>query len=704
MSPFSPRIAIIVQQQIKSTSSGVAFSINPQNNCFDEAVVNANYGLGESVVAGQVVPDSFIVNKLTNSIMERKLGSKSISIWVDPLGSTSEKENREEEADKQCLNDEQVFRVVELAAKVEEHYNKPMDIEWAFEGLNLYLLQARPITAYLPLFPELITNPDEPKFLYLDIIASTQGFSDLMSPLGIDIWRILMFCIEDSMSSDTNNKDDMCFTCHGKMYINISILLEGFGPTMTTQTMKHHATIIGELSRSTLDEYTPKNRNKPIKLKTNYLQRFKDTAKKVGSIFYSYLYFDDCLNAYKAFSAKFLEIIRNLRNDIEKYSFEEIESKCKDGLKEISNYTFFIVSCMIAKYRLSRLFKPEDKAEDLLLQLQMDLPGNPTSQMGHLMCSLAAHPDLQETKSGEEFVKRLNSKDYSDDFLDMYNDYMMRFGCRCIREIEISTPRSFESPVAFFEQLKQIDLQKNATNTVKERRLKAYNNLLSMARKNWCETKFKIFEAMQREGWGYREDPKYLVVNLIDLLRRKALLLSDKWVKEGKLNSVDDIFNLSRDDIVKAESDPNFDFQSAIRNNLEPRKLVASVRRWPVLLDSRGKIIQPDRKELRDGEYGCEPISPGIVRGRANVLRSPYEKPLIEGDILVTHATDPGWTPIFLNAAGVVLEVGNSLQHGAIIAREYGLPCVSGMVDATEIIKDGQMIEIDGTKGTVCLL
>ncbi|MHA1646678.1 MAG: PEP-utilizing enzyme [Promethearchaeota archaeon] len=104
---------------------------------------------------------------------------------------------------------------------------------------------------------------------------------------------------------------------------------------------------------------------------------------------------------------------------------------------------------------------------------------------------------------------------------------------------------------------------------------------------------------------------------------------------------------------------------------------------------------------MEEGDLKGDAISPGFVRGKAKVLRTPFEKFLDPGDILVTKATEPSWTSIFINAGGVVLEMGGILQHGAIIAREYGLPCVSGIIGATTIIKDGDLLEVDGSNGIV---
>ena len=122
------------------------------------------------------------------------------------------------------------------------------------------------------------------------------------------------------------------------------------------------------------------------------------------------------------------------------------------------------------------------------------------------------------------------------------------------------------------------------------------------------------------------------------------------------------------------------------------------------IIDSRGRIYFPPRKAGLDGVLSGVPISPGVAKGRVRVLRSATDKRLLTGEILVARAADPGWTPLFINAAGIILEVGGALQHGAVVAREYGIPCVSGVDDATDVLKDGQTVEIDGSSGCVRVL
>jgi pyruvate,water dikinase len=151
------------------------------------------------------------------------------------------------------------------------------------------------------------------------------------------------------------------------------------------------------------------------------------------------------------------------------------------------------------------------------------------------------------------------------------------------------------------------------------------------------------------------------------------------------------------------EQSSDLDLKEVARKNKAAYEAVANVSDWPTVIDSRGKIFRAPREDVDDG-LGGDPISPGTVRGRAKVLNAPYEKPLESGEVLVTRATEPSWTPIFINAAAVVLEVGGPLQHGAIIAREYGIPCVSGVETATKVIKDGDLLEVDGTNGVVKII
>jgi len=727
-----PRIAVIVQSQISSEVSGVAFSIHPQTNCYDEVLVNSSFGLGETVVAGQVTPDSYVVDKVTRTVKETQISQdKHKTLWVeDTVGGThDEKDTRVSkvrdgvpegvQTDQVSLTEAQAIEVADLAVKVETYYDgKPMDIEWAYDQgrKRLYLLQARPITAYFPLYTELRTKPGAQKYLYMDVVGVSQGFGDPMSPLGSDIWFKVVEAAKPSMrTKDPTNSDNSVFICHGKMYGNCSTMAKSIGAGALHAMMGvNDKSLAACMSPDVLREYVPSRATMSSTMAQSASTMFWGTFEQLPKAFGSFFFFESSLAHYVDRAEHALSHMRDLRQMLSKFSFPQLVTLCLADLAKVCESIGFITCCLYAQWRLTRIFKSDhdqeqDAADQYLQKLQMDLPGNPTSRMGHQMCALATFDDVQNCENGDAFAEMMERGTASAAFQSAYDAYMTEFGCRCIREIEIATPRAYESPAAFWNQLRLIDLEHNAITTVKERRLEAYNALLEMAKRRGQEAAFQKYEHMVRVGWGYREHPKFIIVTIVDLLRRKALALAAEWKQKGRLDDVQDVFDLSLDELVAAERDSGLDLRGPIEAHRKPRRTVARVKQGPILVDSRGRILREprgSREALGANEVPCDPISPGVARGRANILHSPYQKPLHKGEILVTHATDPGWTPIFINAAAVVLEVGGSLQHGAVIAREYGLPCVSGLAGATTHpqIKDGQLIEVDGTRGIVRIL
>ena len=357
---------------------------------------------------------------------------------------------------------------------------------------------------------------------------------------------------------------------------------------------------------------------------------------------------------------------------------------------------------MLGQARMSRLFK-EDDVEDLLVALNIDLNGNPTSEMGHLMFDLAKYPEVQNTATGEEFAQKLANKQFSPEFQKAFDHYMDRFGCRGIREIDIATERAHENVPAFFKKLKAIDFNSDMLEKSAQRRQDAYDQLLALATQKGKAKQFKK-QAALHYNLGYREMPKYFFIVTLDLMRQRALQLGVQFVAQGRLDDKKQVFDLNVSQLTQAQQNSTLDIRAIIAKNLAPREKQAQVNNWPRIMNSRGRILRAPQKPAKEGELVGQAIAPGTIRGIANVLKAPYEKPLNKGEILVTRATDPGWTPLFMNASGVVLEIGGALQHGAVIAREYGLPCVSGVENAVENIPDGAMIEVDGSNGIVRLV
>ena len=222
---LSPRIAVVVQQQIDSEVAGVGFSLNPLTNDYDEAVVVANWGLGESVVAGLASPDHFIVDKVGRQVVDKKMGAKQVPIWLGPDGSTIErKDHRSAEL---TLSDSQLGELTEVMCRIEALYEKPMDIEWAYAGGQLHVLQARPITTYVPLPPEMLTKPGERRRLYADAALSKGMTTNVpISPMVLDWWEdLLSSFLEGFFGIELTPEKGLVFVAGGRLYMNLSNMM-----------------------------------------------------------------------------------------------------------------------------------------------------------------------------------------------------------------------------------------------------------------------------------------------------------------------------------------------------------------------------------------------------------------------------------------------------------------------------------------------
>jgi len=201
---------------------------------------------------------------------------------------------------------------------------------------------------------------------------------------------------------------------------------------------------------------------------------------------------------------------------------------------------------------------------------------------------------------------------------------------------------------------------------------------------------------------GERDTPKHQYLLLFAAARDRVLEQGRRLADAGRLDQPEHALDLTLEDLEAAEQDPSLDLRALRTERTRFLDLLrAHVSSFPAVIDSRGRILRPPPRAAGPGELIGSPISAGVARGPAVVLHHPGDKPVPEGAVLIAHTTDPGWTPLFVNAAAIVLEVGGSLQHGAVVAREYGKPCVAGISDLMRQIEDGQTVEVDGSAGRV---
>ncbi len=706
-----PRIAVVIQQQVDSGSAGVAFSLNPLNNCFDEAVINANHGLGESVVAGDADPDFFVVDKLTRKILEARIGSKQAVITLNQTGGTN-KSIREKHQEASITND-QALELTDLLRKVEAYYQKPVDIEWAIEKGKVFLLQARPITTYLPLPAEMVTVPGEPKRLYANSTLIEQGLQEPLSVLGTDFLSYVLNKVGGPVSEGAVGIDGLTFTASGGYYMNISFArMMGFKNASLAPGSSGDPRVMEILDGIDIQQYT--SGELPARLKAMRGKMIFNMLPMVKSALGAYLRPQHVLAKYQA----------ALPDELNRLAgFSGAGLSLQQQAIALSNLLQFfygdygipmVLAGQIAQQRIKNLFRHEDaNVQDHLINLGISLPGNKTTEMGELMYLLALSEEFNRYDTSTRFLSDLKNGSLSTEFAGCWERFMSEFGMRCPREIDPATPRPRENPSQFFEQLKTMSLairgRENSMSFFEEARAKretAYQALHAIAiKKGWLKVKaFENYYNIWLTFGGYRETPKHYIITVVDLFRRSALEIARRMAADGRLDSPPQIFDLTIADIDRALVDPALDLRALAQ---ERTVLINKMRKSKVtarIIDSRGKIFFPPHKAALEGEFSGVPISPGVVQGRVKVLQSANEKQLLPGEILVARATDPGWTPLFINAKGIILEIGGALQHGAVVAREYGIPCVSGFDDATRILKDGQLVEVDGSNGIVRIL
>jgi len=695
-----PKIAVIVQEQIASEVSGVGFSLNPVTNNYDEAVFNSNWGLGETVVAGVATPDTFIVDKVHEVIRQTAIGGKEISIWLKEDGGTEEKKNFR--SSETSLSDAQVRALTQLIKNVERHYQGFMDIEWAYAQDRLYLLQARPVTTYVPLAADVTTSPGQKKRLYFDVTVTAQGMNKPISKMGTSMFRRLLRVIGRIVFARNLTKDidaAIPWISEGKIFFNLSAAFALAGKRKVTELM----TVMDPLAAATverLDEHEYMSPAWKIRILPYGL-----LTKLPSVLLMIYRAKRDPEAVHRWVEA------RLRRFEAEAMRIARTDTPLRETIDLLLSKVFFQVFrltvplTILSRFALGRLKKAAGNDPEAS-KLEVALPHNMTTEMGLALARVAAL--LPDDLDAGQLAEKLSAGTSSEECMHAWHHFLDAYGHRGPSEIDVAAPRYRDVPALFLDLLLVMknspgdDPQTTFERNQGERR-RAYRSLhekLHAQDPSAAEAFAKDYRFFETFG-GYRETHKHYLVFVVASVRQKILAQAKALVAANRLDRFEQIFDLTLDQLDENSKDSSIDLRALAKTNTVFINKLARITRPPTIIDSRGFIPRPPALPAGKGEYTGVPISSGMVRGRIKVLHSPDEKPLEKGEILVARATDPGWTPLFVNAGGVVLEIGGLLQHGALVAREYGLPCVAGIENATSLWKDGTLVEIDGSAGVI---
>lgn len=713
----SPAIAVVIQHQVDSEVAGVAFSLNPLNNDFDQAVIDANWGQGETVVAGQVTPDHWVLDKPTGQVLEATIRDKRVSRWLQPGGELLDRHDYRR--GEPCLTPAQLDQLLDLVGSIEALYRHPVDIEWAFAGGRLRVLQARPVTAFVPLPPQMLTLPGGRRRLYLDIaLSSGLTINAPISPMGLDVFRRLASDLArialGGRGRLPQGRDALVVFSGARMYLDLSNAMWLGGPRLLAKKMRMgDALVAATLDEVDTSEYRSLRRpgwarlRNVIRVPVMWWRLRHMIANCVLPFIAPRTMHGRITRRFSAFERELAgEPDLSLPIDIfwNRYVAARLQTLLNVSLAGVGPG---VIAVQMFAALAERIIGADPQVRG---KLDRGFGGNVVVDMSIEMGRLAALLPASVRADGVELERQIAAGELPSAFVQGWDRFLRRFGARGPLEMDVAQPRYGDAPRVALAQIAAmsstggaVDLAAAAGSRIKARR-EAAAMITAQAGplRRWLlqrmSTVIDLFA-------GMRDTPKHHLLATLHGLRRRLVVEGERLRVSGRLDDVAHVFDLDIDELLASARDPNLDLRRlrADRRRFY-EKLEAQVVNFPAMIDSRGRILRPPARARQEGEFQGFALSPGVVTGAARTLRSPHEKPLAKGEILIAYTTDPGWTPIFINAAAVVLEIGGTLQHGAVVARELGLPCVAGVEGISQAIPDGQLVEVDGYRGTIRLV
>jgi phosphohistidine swiveling domain-containing protein len=719
------KLSVVVQRLIDPDVSGILFTADPISGHRRIASIDAGFGLGEALVSGLITPDRYRVDRRSREVLLAQAGDKALAIRSEPGGGTRREQLDETERHTRTLDDGQVRALAEIADRIEAAFGgAPQDIEWCIAAGSIYVVQARPITS---LFPIPQTAPSDEGFRVFLSFGHLQMMLDPMPRLALEVWRYFLPAGKNEAPSwrAAPTLSPVMVPAGGRLYIDVTGVLRIArlrGPLLALLRRAYQAL---EQSLSALI-------NRPdFHAGTAHAGRFARMAlRTLGPVAVrlpgALLVHDPAAGA-AAFHRALDDLPREIAGRVQRAAprAERIR-RCAAELNGIFRRIRRYLPSMIAGFtslallrRLARgrwAYKVRPDVDTLL----RGLPGNVTTEMdlavGDLTDLVRPHPELAmllRSRPWEEVRAKLQQVQGGRELSGALDDFLSRYGNRGAGEIDLSRPRWRDDPTLLVRVMigglsaeagahrKNHRAQVEAAEAAAARLIAAAGHgRWGPLRRRWVRRLVRV----ARFGMGLREHPKFVIVQTLGLIRSEVLGAGEELAGRGQLATAQDIWHLSFAEIAAALEDSKLDLNDRVAIRAEELSR-DQAGKPPLVISSEGEIpAAADRLDLPPGALPGTPASAGVVEGTARVVTDPNRDVLGAGEILVAPFTDPGWTPLFVHAVGVVTEVGGMMTHGAVVAREYGIPAVVSVASAVERIRSGQRIRVDGTRGFVQIL
>ena len=665
------KLAVVVQSMVPADVAGVIFTANPVSGARDELVIDASPGLGEAVVSGMVTPDHFIVNKRSRRIKEQQLGKREIIIRPKTGGGT-EQVALNQEITNAALPLHAIRELSKAGIEIEQHYGIPQDIEWAWvqngsKPGNLLILQARPMTA-LP----------EP--------LKVSGPIRLVVPMLAEMWPTRPYPLDMTTFTGT-----------------VERAIGNFLVSMIGKSAPSPEEMFLEQDGVVLNFRPPEAHPSPSILVIPWMNMWR-TRHYDPSSWQSDGLVQEVITRAGTLDKRDLKSLTWTQNlEI----MHEALALIPRAMELRERYFPQALLGLAGLWLLLALARRRDRFGALVSGVRTKT--TETNQaLEDLAMKIRTDPELQDlfqhTKT-QELQAKLEPSQVGRDFLEQFQLFLDRYGHR-ETALTISQPAWKDQPEVVLEILQVLARTERKQTKPSETWQNTRDQLLASSilgspvlRKLFVQSLTKA-----RAFFQIREDTHFYATLPQPIIRRVTLELGRRLAQAGALGKTEEVFHLRLEELEAfgEQSPPSEDRIAEIRRLVARRKTLRESLADKPMIDPRLLTVSSRAQIGRDVLLTGTSGSPGMARGPARIVLDISEFGKLQaGDVLIAPVTNPAWTPLFQRAAAVVVDTGGIASHAAIVAREYGVPAVMGTVNGTKELKDGQWIQVDGSRGLV---
>ncbi|WP_433958045.1 phosphoenolpyruvate synthase [Cytobacillus horneckiae] len=695
-------LSVIIQRMVFPQASGVLFTADPITSNRKLVSIDASFGLGEALVSGLVSPDCYKVQD--EEIVDKRIASKNLAIYGLKAGGTKTEQVDSDQQKAQTLTEQQILQLARTGRQIEAYFGCPQDIEWCLVDDTFHIVQSRPITNLYPI-PE---ANDQENHVYVSV-GHQQMMTDPMKPLGLSFYLL--------------TTPAPMRKAGGRLFVDVTHMLASPVSRETIlDTLGQSDPLIKDALMTVIgrENFIKSLRNDKKELRASKSNKDMTNMNFQAQIESNPTIVSDLIQSSQT-------SIKALKHNIQSKSGSDLFDFILEDIVQLKKILFapqssgVIMTAMEASSWINNNMNKWLDEKNAADPLSQSVPNNITSEMGLELLNVAdvirPYPDvidyLQHVKD-DNFLEELVKFEGGQETKDAIYDYLNKYGMRCAGEIDISRTRWCEKPITLvpmiLNNIKNFEpnASKRKFEQGRQEALKKEQELLDRLQQlpdgdqKAKETKRMI--NLVRNFSGYREYPKYCMVNRYFVYKQALLKEAEQLVQADVIHEKEEIYYLTFEELHEVVRTNKLDYH-IISKRKEEYKIFEKLTP-PRVITSDGEIIvgKYKRENLPAEAIVGLPVSSGVIEGRARVILNMEDADLEDGDILVTSFTDPSWTPLFVSVKGLVAEVGGLMTHGAVIAREYGLPAVVGVENATKLIRDGQRIRVHGTEGYIELL